>query len=88
MGRNISRGKVAYSWISPDSTKAGPTLEGGGVVVISRVRSSNIKISHNRVSKHFSTKTPLFLSDFLAYLSSPVSLSTEGQFIEHYPKTK
>ena len=31
MGRNTGRGKVAYSWISPDPTKAGPTL---GVVVV------------------------------------------------------
>ena len=31
MGRNTSRGKVAYSWISPDPAKAGPTL---GVVVV------------------------------------------------------
>ena len=31
-GRNVGRGKVAYSWISPDPVKAGPTL-GGGVVV-------------------------------------------------------
>ena len=30
MGRNAGRGKVAYSWISPDPAKAGPTL---GVVV-------------------------------------------------------
>ena len=32
MGRNTGRGKVAYSWISPDPAKAGPTL--GGVVVV------------------------------------------------------
>ena len=31
MGRNTGRGKVAYSWISPDPAKAGPTL---GVVVV------------------------------------------------------
>jgi len=31
MGRNAGRGKVAYSWISPDTAKAGPTL---GVVVV------------------------------------------------------
>ena len=31
MGRNTGRGKVAYSWISPDPVKAGPTL---GVVVV------------------------------------------------------
>jgi len=30
MGRNTGRGKVAYSWISPDPAKVGPTL---GVVV-------------------------------------------------------
>ena len=31
MGRNTGRGKVAYSWISPDPAEAGPTL---GVVVV------------------------------------------------------
>ena len=31
MGRNTGRGKVAYSWISPDPAKARPTL---GVVVV------------------------------------------------------
>ena len=31
MGRNTGRGKVAYSWISPDPSKAGPAL---GVVVV------------------------------------------------------
>jgi len=31
MGRNTGRGKIAYSWISPDPAKAGPTL---GVVVV------------------------------------------------------
>jgi len=31
MDRNTGRGKVAYSWISPDLAKAGPTL---GVVVV------------------------------------------------------
>jgi len=31
MGRNTGRGKVAYSWISPDPVKTGPTL---GVVVV------------------------------------------------------
>ena len=30
-GRNAGRGKVVYSWISPDPAKAGPTL---GVVVV------------------------------------------------------
>ena len=30
MGRNVGRGKVAYSWISPEPAKAVPTLEGGG----------------------------------------------------------
>jgi len=35
MGRNTGRGKVAYSWISPDPAKAGPTL---GVVVVVVVR--------------------------------------------------
>jgi len=32
MGRNTGRGKVAYSWISPDPAEAGPTL--GGIVVV------------------------------------------------------
>ena len=31
-GRNTGRGKVAYSWISPDPAAAGPTL--GGIVVV------------------------------------------------------
>ena len=31
MGRNTDRGKVAYSWISPDPAKAELTL---GVVVV------------------------------------------------------
>ena len=31
MGRDTGRGKVSYSWISPDPTKAGPTL---GLLVI------------------------------------------------------
>ena len=31
MGRNTGRDKVAYSWISPDPAKEGPTL---GVVVV------------------------------------------------------
>ena len=30
MGRNVGRGKIAYSWISPNLAKAGPTLGGGG----------------------------------------------------------
>ena len=30
MGINTGRGKVAYSWISPDPAKAGSTLGGGG----------------------------------------------------------
>ena len=29
-GRNTGRGKVAYSWISPDPAKVGSTLGGGG----------------------------------------------------------
>ena len=36
MGWNTGRGKVAYSWISPDPVKAGPTLGGVVVVVVSR----------------------------------------------------
>jgi len=39
MGRNTGRGKVAYSWISPDPAKAGPTL---GVVVAKRGHELNI----------------------------------------------
>jgi len=34
MGRNASRGKVAYNWISPDPAKAGPTLRVVVVVVV------------------------------------------------------
>jgi len=34
MGRNAGRGKVAYSWILPDPTKARPTLRGGVIVVV------------------------------------------------------
>ena len=34
MGRNTGRGKVAYSWISPNPVKAGPTLEVVVVVVV------------------------------------------------------
>ena len=37
-GRNVSRGKVAYSWISSNPAKAEPTLEGGGVVVVDSIR--------------------------------------------------
>jgi len=37
MGSNIGRGKVAYSWISPDLAKAGPTLRVVVVVVRSKV---------------------------------------------------
>jgi len=33
-GKNTGKGKVAYSWISPDPTKAGSTL---GVVVVDPV---------------------------------------------------
>ena len=40
MGRNVSRGKVAYSWIAPDSAKAGPTLGGGGGGVVKSIFSS------------------------------------------------
>ena len=34
MGRNTGKGKVAYSWISPDPAKAGPTLAIVVVVVV------------------------------------------------------
>ena len=39
MGRNVDKGKVAYSWISPDPAKTGPTLGdgvdgGGGFLVL------------------------------------------------------
>ena len=37
-GRNASRGKVAYNWISPDPVKVGPTL---GVVVVIVVVAGN-----------------------------------------------
>ena len=40
MGRNTGRGKVAYSWISPDPAKAGPTLGGVVVVVVDDSRKS------------------------------------------------
>ena len=43
MGRNTGRGKVAYSWISPDPAKAGPTL---GVVVVVVVVVSLIQNTH------------------------------------------
>jgi len=33
-GRNADRGKAVYIWISVDPAKAGPTLGGGGVVVV------------------------------------------------------
>ena len=44
MGRNTGRGKVAYSWISPDPAKAGPTL--GVVVVVGKynLHSSEAKL--------------------------------------------
>ena len=38
MGRNTGRGKVAYSWISPDPAKVGPTP--GVVVVVELSRQS------------------------------------------------
>ena len=34
-GRDADRGKVIYIWIPPDPMKAGPTLGGGVVVVVS-----------------------------------------------------
>jgi len=34
MGRDTSRGKVAYNWIFPGPAKAGPTMGGGGGVVV------------------------------------------------------
>jgi len=34
MGRNVGTGKVAYSWISPNSVKTGPTLASVVVVII------------------------------------------------------
>ena len=43
MGRNTGRGKVAYSWISPDPAKAGLTL---GVVVVVVVKDFNFLILH------------------------------------------
>ena len=50
MGRNTGRGKVAYSWISPDPAKAGPTLE---VVVVVVVVALNL-IVHSLYYGHFS----------------------------------
>ena len=35
-GRNVGKGKVAYSWISLDLVKVEPTL-GGGIVVLNRI---------------------------------------------------
>jgi len=40
-GRNVSRGKVVYSWISSDPAKAGPT-RGVVVVVVVVVLNSDI----------------------------------------------
>ena len=34
MGSHAGWGKVAYIWISPDLVKAGPTLGGGGGVIV------------------------------------------------------
>jgi len=39
MGINTGGGKVAYSWISPDPAKAGPTLEVVVVVVAVSIES-------------------------------------------------
>jgi len=38
LGRNTGRGKVVYSWISPDPAKVGPAL---GVVVVVVVSNLN-----------------------------------------------
>jgi len=43
MGRNTGRGKVAYSWISPDPAKMGPIL---GVVVVV-IGGHNIHFLHS-----------------------------------------
>jgi len=40
MARNTDRGKVAYSWISPDPAKAGPML--GGVVIWLHVQTMDL----------------------------------------------
>ena len=46
-GRDAGRGKAAYIWISPDPAKAGPTMGGGGVVVVLIHISTNITIKQN-----------------------------------------
>ena len=50
MGRNTDRSKVAYSWISPDPAKAGPTLSGGVVVVVSSSREPSTFPSQPKVN--------------------------------------
>jgi len=41
MGRNASRGKGAYSWISSDPAKAGPILGGIAAVVVEKGKLHN-----------------------------------------------
>ena len=43
MGRIAGGGKVAYIWISPDPTKAGPTL--GVVVIVVLNNQENLSLS-------------------------------------------
>ena len=43
-GRNTGRSKVAYSWISPDPAKAGPTLGRVVVVVVVVHQVDNIQL--------------------------------------------
>ena len=59
MGRNAGIGKVAYSWISPDPAKAGPTL--GVVVGVKHIlkwkkmkwNPSNIKVIYCLIGKQY-----------------------------------
>ena len=45
MDRNNDRCKVAYSWTSPDPAKAGPTLGGGGVIVLLKADFNKITLN-------------------------------------------
>ena len=46
-GKTAGRGKVAYSWISPDPAEAGPTL--GGVVVASQLALGGVPKYTNQI---------------------------------------
>jgi len=52
-GRNAGRGKVVYSWISPDPAKAGPALGGGGGVVTHGLSSVTHKIGRVFLSIYY-----------------------------------